>query len=221
MNALPRPSSLSTSTSPPSRWPNSRAAARPIPRPPAGRVDWAALLARVLPHVDVFLPSLDEILFMLDRPRLDALARAGGPAARLDDALLGDVLDELGARLLDLGTAVAVLKLGDRGLYARATSDAARLAAMGACAPGDAAAWQGRALRVPCFRVDVRGTTGAGDCTIAGFLAGLLGGLAFEDVLTGAVGVGACCVERPDAVSGVPAWEAVQARIAAGWEQVE
>src|SRR5689334_16436033 len=36
---------------------------------PAGQVDWRAYLARVLPHVDFFLPSLDEIFFMLDRQR--------------------------------------------------------------------------------------------------------------------------------------------------------
>ena len=34
---------------------------------PAGRVDWHAWFERVLPHVDVFLPSLDEALLLLDR----------------------------------------------------------------------------------------------------------------------------------------------------------
>jgi hypothetical protein len=40
-----------------------------------------------------------------------------------------------------------------------------------------------------------------------------------EESLTAAVGVGACNVEAPDALSGVRTWEATQERIAAGWER--
>ena len=68
-----------------------------------------------------------------------------------------------------------------------------------------------------CFAVEVAGTTGAGDCTIGGFLAGLLRGLAPEAVMTAAVGTGACCVEKPDATSGVVQWQALQNRIDGGW----
>ena len=46
---LPRPGSLSTSTSPPSSRLNSRAAASPIPSPPAERVEALALS----PHAHV------------------------------------------------------------------------------------------------------------------------------------------------------------------------
>jgi hypothetical protein len=63
------------------------------------------------------------------------------------------------------------------------------------------------------------GTTGAGDCTIAGFIGGLTQGLSIEQTLLGAVGVGACNVEQADAVSGVPGWNDVLGRMAAGWEQ--
>ena len=43
--------------------------ALPDPKSAAGRADWAAILARVLPFVDIFLPSLEEIVYMLDRAR--------------------------------------------------------------------------------------------------------------------------------------------------------
>jgi sugar/nucleoside kinase (ribokinase family) len=72
---------------------------------------------------------------------------------------------------------------------------------------------------VPCFAANVVGTTGAGDCTIAGFLAGFLDDLTPERVMTAAVGVGAFSVERADSVSGVPSWAEVQTRIQAGWSQ--
>ena len=52
---------------------------------------------------------------------------------------------------------------------------------------------------------------------MAGFLTGLNHGLEPEGAMTGAVAVGACNVEAADATSGVPSWERVQARRAAGW----
>ena len=36
-----------------------------------GRVDWQEVLPNALPFVDVFAPSIDELLFMLDRPARD------------------------------------------------------------------------------------------------------------------------------------------------------
>jgi sugar/nucleoside kinase (ribokinase family) len=73
---------------------------------------------------------------------------------------------------------------------------------------------------VPVFQVaTVAGTTGAGDATIAGFLASVAKGLPAEEALTMAVAVGACCVEAPDATSGVRSWDETTARVKAGWRR--
>jgi hypothetical protein len=79
--------------------------------------------------------------------------------------------------------------------------------------------WVDRELLAPCFQVSAAGTTGAGDCTIAGFLAAVLKGLPVEETLQSAVGVGAFNVEKADAVSGIPSWETLRRRIAVGWPQ--
>lgn len=183
----------------------------------AGRVDWRALLVAVLPFVDFFLPSLDEVLYMLDPARCrDVMARAGtqNPAAVGGFALL----DELSKELLAMGVAVVGLKLGDHGMYLRTTADAARLAEVGGLALD--ARWLDRELYAPAFAVRVAGTTGAGDCAIAGFLAALLRGLGPEVALKTAVAAGACNVEQADAISGVPTWDALQARLAQPWPQL-
>jgi sugar/nucleoside kinase (ribokinase family) len=75
-------------------------------------------------------------------------------------------------------------------------------------------------LWTACFKVDVIGTTGAGDATIAGFLSALLRGLDPQETLITAVGVGACNVEAADALSGLRSWDETQARIQAGWEHL-
>jgi sugar/nucleoside kinase (ribokinase family) len=114
-----------------------------------------------------------------------------------------------------MGAAVVGLKLGDQGIYLRTTSDPARLHRLGKIVLSES--WLNRELLAPAFQVATVGTTGAGDCAVAGFLAAVLRGLGPEDALTAAVGAGACNVEVADAISGIPTWDALQARIHAGW----
>ncbi|WP_296975328.1 carbohydrate kinase family protein [Thermobacillus sp. ZCTH02-B1] len=187
--------------------------AMPDPASEAGRADWIAILEQVLPRVDVFMPSMEEILYMLDRPFYERLVSAKGDIA---EHLDGEDLRALADRMIGMGAAIVAVKLGEHGLYLR-TAGECRLRSMGSCAPENVGAWAGRELLATCYQVEVAGTTGAGDCTIAGFLAGLLKGLSPESVMRAAVAVGACNVERQDAVSGIPSWEAVQRRIEAGW----
>jgi len=192
--------------------------ARPDPASEAGRANWRAILQRALPYVDIFLPSFDETLFMLDRPRFDELqahSRDGDLNAQAD----GVSLRGLSTQLLDMGAGVVALKLGAQGLYLRTTSNTGRLENMGASALEDPRTWAGRELFAPCFAVDVVGTTGSGDCTIAGFLGGIVEGLTPEGALVCGVAVGACNVEQADATSGIPPWSAVQERIARRWQR--
>ncbi len=193
--------------------------ARPDPASEAGLVDWQVILQRTLPFVDAFLPSVEELLFMLDRPRYEQL-RARHGDERLVDGVDGPLLDELAGRLMLWGAAMVGVKLGDQGLYLATTDDVSRWEALAAGISSLAdPSWRGRRLLSPCYAVEVAGTTGAGDTTIAGFLLGQLAGASPVEALHGAVAVGACSVERVDATSGVPAWEAVQRRIQAGWTQ--
>lgn len=179
--------------------------ALPDPMSEAGRAQWRELLERVLPQVDFFLPGLEEILFMVDRERYQSLT-----SSRL--VTDGGLLHATAEKLIAMGVALVVLKLGAQGLYLRTTGDAGRLAALGL-----GAAWARRELLAPCFQVEEVGTTGAGDCAVAGFLAGLVHGLSAEGTTISAAAVGACNVQAPDATSGVPTWADVQARLRAGW----
>ena len=179
----------------------------PDPESVARRVDWAALLHRCLPQVDVFLPSAEELVFMLN---------GGDPVAAWTLAQI----DTLTERCLQLGAAVVAVKLGDQGLFLRVTSDPGRLDAAGALLAGQTSHWRGRQLWAPCFAATLAGTTGAGDATIAGFLLAVLAEMDPGTALTHAVAVGACSVEAPDATSGIPTWETVQARVAAGWPRI-
>ncbi|WP_256756921.1 carbohydrate kinase family protein [Cohnella sp. WQ 127256] len=193
--------------------------AKPDPESPAGQVHWRTILNKALPHVDIFLPSFEEILYMLyPEVYTSFIERAGSnDILHLVD---GSILSMISDDLLAMGAAVVGLKLGEHGLYVRTSPNANAIAGMGRCAPEEAniQAWCNQELLANCYQVKVAGTTGAGDCTIAGFLAAMLRGVTIEEALRFAVGVGACNVEKSDATSGVPTWDEVQARINEGWD---
>lgn len=191
--------------------------AMPDPSRPSGKADWPDILGRTLPHVDLFMPSVEELLFMLWRERYEALAHQVGHAGMIDALTTADVL-ELARRALGLGPRLLAIKMGHRGLYLRT---GAMRAALGRAFPAEWAAWSHRELWAPAFRVHVAGTVGAGDATIAGFITALLQGMAPEMALTAAAAVGACNVEAADATSGVRSWEETLQRMRAPWERLD
>jgi sugar/nucleoside kinase (ribokinase family) len=189
----------------------------PDPASVAGRADWISILRAVMPSVDIFLPSIEEALYMLRRKTYEAFSRKAGRGGFLPLVAPG-LLSDLSRELLAMGGRVVGFKLGQRGMYVH-TAGRAAIEGMGTVRPSDPTAWADRELWAPCFRVEVAGTTGAGDAAIAGFLAGLLRDLLPEEALTAAVASGGCNVETPDAVSGVRPWEEMWQRVRSGWEQ--
>lgn len=180
----------------------------PDPDGPGGKADWPAVFRRVLPLLDVFLPSADELLYVLDRKNFGR-----------GDALSPGEISRLGGRLLEAGVAVAGVKLGARGLYIR-TASAPRLEQAGRARPADVAAWADRELWFPVYEIArFAGATGAGDATIAGFLTAMMRGKGLEDAGRFANAVGACNVQAPDALSGLKSWDETWARLDAGWRQ--
>ena len=189
--------------------------ALPDPSSAAGQADWRAILRSTLPYVDVFLPSIEETLYMLHRETYDDLRQAADGSDILP-LITPRMLADLSQELFALGVKVVALKLGDRGVYL-CTAGQSALESLGRARPSDPAAWANKELWAPCFLVDVVGTTGAGDATIAGFLSGLLRDMPPEEALTAAVAVGGCNVETADALSGVRPWDETLRRIAEGW----
>ncbi|NMB57778.1 MAG: carbohydrate kinase family protein [Chloroflexi bacterium] len=177
--------------------------AYPDPDSSAGHADWQAILRNVLPFVDIFVPSFDEISFMLWKKTNSTLSKAS--------------LLEISELLLGMGTKLVLLKLGSRGLFLRA-ADRDALSGTGAAFGSNMEKWADFCAWLPCFKVNVVGTTGAGDVTVAGFLSAVLRGLAPLDAMKAALGVGACCVETTDAISGIRGWDETLQRIHSGWD---
>ncbi|MCE5260050.1 MAG: carbohydrate kinase family protein [Chloroflexi bacterium] len=184
---------------------------------PSGQANWPLILKRALPYVDLFMPSIEELLLMLRRQRYMELIETVGAGGMLQALSTAEIVG-LAEEAMALGAKIVVVKLGNRGVYIRTNG---RLADLGRGDPADLANWRSRELWAPCFKVHVVSTAGSGDATIAGFLAGMLKGQTLEAAANSAVGVGACNVEAMDTTSGIRSWDETQARIRAGWAKLE
>lgn len=178
----------------------------PDPTTESGQAPWEKILAGVLPHVDIFLPSMEEAFFMLRRDEfLRRKAAHGG--GELIDHITPDECAALAERFLDLGTGMTSLKSGHRGYYFR-TGTAAALAKFGAVKPADPHNWTQREIWAAAYRVpQIASATGSGDSSIAGFLSAYLRGLSLEECLLVANCVGFQNLHELDAVSGIRTWD--------------
>jgi len=190
----------------------------PDPSSEAGKVDWKSLLTKLLPWVDIFVPSIEEILFMLEPEEYARLnkMRGNGDLIKVLDM---NILQKLGDTLLAMGVRIVMLKCGKKGIYIR-TAKAADLAAMGRALPADMEDWSGRELIEETFFVpEVLSTTGAGDTSIAGFLSCLLKNFPLEEAIKIACATGSECVQTYDALSGIKTLEETRVLLAKGWEK--
>ena len=169
-------------------------------RSEAGRVDWKAVLKNVLPFVDLFLPSVEELCFMLDRERFQRwVDHAQG--RDLAQTLSAEDVKPLAEEIFLLGGRELVMKCGERGLF-YASAD-------------------GTFLHQKTFVPKQMATaTGAGDVCIAALLAELLSGEEIKDALRSAAAAGAACCEGIGALSAVPLLPDLKKRIADGWESL-
>jgi sugar/nucleoside kinase (ribokinase family) len=148
---------------------------------------------------------------MLDRERYDALAAAGGDMA--ENADMDTDVPKLASLCLEMGCKTVLIKCGTKGIYYR-TSDREGISKIGSRLKIDKDEWADRCGLQACFKADiVRSTTGAGDTSIAAFLAGVLKGRNPADCVTLACAQGACCVTAYDALSGLKSYDELEKMI--------
>jgi sugar/nucleoside kinase (ribokinase family) len=178
----------------------------PDPSSPSGKAPWRKILQRILPYVDIHLPSIEETFFML-WPEEFLARKAKHNNAELIDHITPQEYSKVADEILAMGAKMVTLKSGPRGFYVK-TGPQTGFAQLGAAKPKDGANWANRELWTQAFVVDNFGSaTGSGDSSIAGFLSAYLRGLTIEDALKYATCVGLQNVRVLDAVSGIKTWE--------------
>ena len=146
------------------------------PASEAGREDWRAILAAALPHTDIFVPSAEELLFMLDRPRWHELSRDAGGGDITGVLRLGRDIEPLAETCIAMGAKIVLIKCGAPGMYLR-TAGEERIAGISPALGLDAGAWADKSIFEPGFVPDrVLSGTGAGATAAAAMLVATAGG---------------------------------------------
>ena len=178
----------------------------------AGKADWQAILSGVLPYVDFFVPSFEELCYMLDRPRYDALSAKGGDMTEQEG--IREAADSLAQKCLRMGCGTALVKCGLSGMVWR-TAGRDRLSQVGERLELNPDAWADRTGMQPSYRAEiVRCTTGAGDVSIAAYLTALMNGETPADCAKLAAAEGAASVGSYDALGGILQLRELRKRIA-------
>lgn len=186
----------------------------------SGQADWEKILKRVLPYVDFFVPSIEELAFMIDRPLYQKwFDRAEGKDITL--VIREEEIRGLADTLLSWGAKVVMIKCGVPGLYL-ATGNLKTMGSLSEKLDLDLFGWEDVRHFEKSYRPKkVLSATGAGDTTIAAFLYAVLQGFDWEECVQLATAEGATCVETYDAISGLKSLEDLHDRICAGWEKQE
>jgi sugar/nucleoside kinase (ribokinase family) len=184
----------------------------------AGQVDWKAILTDWVPLSDVMVPSAEEIFYFLYKERfLEKKAKLGPKESVLDHMTVKDV-STLGKDLIKMGTAIAMVKCGHRGLYIR-TADKDRLKKLGAAGCKDLDNWANRELWFPVYQEEkFVGALGSGDSAIAGLLSAFVQGHTIESCLRYANAAGSMNVTVPDGLTWNKGFDDLTKRIKAGWK---
>ncbi len=179
---------------------------------PSGQAPWRTILEKALPYIDIFLPSAEEALFMLEKEKLLSM-REEHEDANIIDLMSPDDYSSLADTILSLGAKMTSIKAGHAGWYFK-TGPLEAVRDLGRTQVGDAPAWADRELWCPAFSAtNLASATGSGDSSIAGFLSALLRGLSPEQCLRYAVCLGYQNVQVLDAVSGIKSWEETTAML--------
>ena len=191
------------------------------PASEAGQQDWGKILKDTLPYVDIFVPSIEELCFMLDRDRYEDWQERAGDRDTTKVLHITEDIIPLAQRCLDMGVKILLLKCGIKGMYCCAADEQA-LAELAGLIGIDAAQWGSFSVFEGTYVADtVLSATGAGDTSIAAFLTAMLQGETPEYTMHLAAGAGASCVEAYDALSGLKDFETLKAKIKAGWAKMD
>lgn len=178
------------------------------PESNSGQVDWYNILKRVLPCTDIFMPSLEEITFVLN---MRMFASLKNDSKNIIEHLNIDFLHEYSDILLAMGVKIVAIKCGSKGFYIRTASKEA----LGKLenVPINLDNWANREFLSEAYMVsDIKSTTGAGDVSIAGFLVSFLRGVSIEDAVRNAQYLAAKSIQSYSVYDEVEAFENIPSK---------
>jgi sugar/nucleoside kinase (ribokinase family) len=148
----------------------------PDPETESGKIDWPELMRRVLPYTDIFAPSLDEALQIMDPSNFGEIKASLKEGESIEDIPI-EMVRTLGKHIINSGVKILLLKMSYRGAYLLTGDISSINEKLGSrLSVND---WNNREILCNSYQVDntkFMNNTGAGDTAIAAFLTAILNG---------------------------------------------
>ena len=186
----------------------------------ASRVNWRDAVKGVIPYVDIFLPSIEELSYAVDPTGfLELNKKAAEQKKSFAEVVSLEYVKEQADRLMEWGGKIVLIKCGTQGMFLKTASQEALLEIGGGLTEAFEN-WGSQELFMSCFEPEcVKSGTGAGDVSIAAFLLALQRKYSLKRCVELAAASGASCVASYDALSNIPRLEELNYKIEQGWRQ--
>lgn len=183
----------------------------------AGQQDWTKAVKDLIPYIDFFVPSIEELGYMMDK---DIYNEWNERANGVDVTTILDIekdVKSLADKLIEWGAKCVLIKCGAAGMYLGTASGEV----MAQINP-QFKDWDNISVFEKSYVPDrILSGTGAGDTSIAAFLKSAIEGYPVERCLQLATGTGASCITAYDTLGGLLSFEELIAKIDAGWAKNE
>ena len=186
-----------------------------------GKADWYQILQTVMPYVDIFAPSFEELVYFIDRSMYYELIEKSKDKDITDVLSIQKHVRPLADKLMKWGAKIVIIKCGARGIYFR-TNTQNHIKNIGGGLSTSLLSWSCQEYFERSYKPErVVSAMGAGDVSIAAFLYSALKGIDWKEALHFAAAAGASCVTTYDALSGLESFQVMGEKIKNGWEKVE
>jgi sugar/nucleoside kinase (ribokinase family) len=148
----------------------------PDPESESGKIEWPEIIQKILPFTDIFVPSMEEVLQIM-QPREYAEILSSSVSADVINHVLVNTIREIGKRFIDSGVKILLIKAGQWGAYLL-TGDVSSISEK-AGLNLEKEKWNHCELWCNAYKADplkIKNSSGAGDTSVAAFLSAILDG---------------------------------------------
>lgn len=142
----------------------------------SGKIDWPLILKNTLPFVDIFTPSIEELLLTM-MPSKYAEIESQKKEGEIIDKIPISLVQEIGNIIISSGVNILLIKMGHRGAYLLTKDTSSINKKLGLVLENKK--WSNCEIFCKAYKVDnsrVKHASGAGDIAVAAFLSSILNG---------------------------------------------
>jgi sugar/nucleoside kinase (ribokinase family) len=140
----------------------------------SGQIDWKGIIKSVLPYTDIFVPSLEEVLQIMNPIEYSEILSSAVSSDIIDQVIINTIRD-IGKSFISSGVKILLIKAGHLGAYLLTGDVSSINQKAGLKLVTDK--WNNCELWCKAYKADplkIKNSSGAGDTAAAAFLSAIL-----------------------------------------------